>query len=265
MPRHPGSPPVTDEVVLKATDEYRSYSLRGTLPGCSLEIVVTRGGRSKRGYCRYPGAQFNEPRIVRHPLGNMLELGLPKLRRAYAQCEALIEENKSPRAYAHEVLYERQQQHARNITLATAIEQFFTVCMKNRWGKKARENWPGIKIKYLDPIAVSPLGALMLRKIDHTHVAVWLNAVCELSGVHDRLHSFFHGLFNYFTARQLYNQSNPASWDDDHPLYELLNKVAKRGKVEEMHVDDVPLIVADLLTEIAGGHPGFLSPVQGAI
>src|SRR5437870_3614241 len=93
----------------------------GALKGCALEIHVRNNGRSKYGYFRYNGTQFDEKRTERIPLGPY-ELGLPYLRRERAACERLIEQGKSPKRLRS---YEQERRRAANMTLRDGVAAFF--------------------------------------------------------------------------------------------------------------------------------------------
>jgi integrase len=257
-----------------ATDDNRIYNDGGALSGCALEIHVRNGGRSKRGNFRYNGLPFGENRTTRKPLGDWHELGLAGLRRKRAACEALIEEDKSPRQHAHEVDRDQKKKPTTNPTVAEAFEEHFAHCMEKRWGKKHRKNWTGsgrtdkpsgIKVLHLDPIIQSPEGHMLLRDIEWPHVLVWLERTRKKRGVNQKLHSFWHGMFERNIYRGIYTKPNPASWKHEHPLYEELSKLPPQGRFEELELDDLPLIVADLMKTIEGNtRQELFSPASAA-
>jgi integrase len=258
-----------DDTIKNATDNNRVYNDGGALPGCALEIHVRNDGRSKRGYLRYNGIPFKENRTTRQPLGDYFELGLPGLRRKRAAGEALIEQDKSPRQHAHELAQNRKKAtDAANPTLGEAIEEHFAHCMEKRWGKRARRNWAGTKpgrgtkALHLDPVIQSPEGRLPLQDITHMHVAIWLEGKARMQ---PKLHSFYHGMFERAIHRSTYTKPNPASWKHEHPLYEELEKAPPQGRFDELELDDLPLIVADLMKTIEGDiHQGLFSPASAA-
>ena len=266
-----------DETIKKATDKkLRVYNDGGALPGCALEIHVRNNGRSKRGNFRYPGAQFGESRTARHPLGDYHVLGLAGLRRKRAACEALIEQDppKSPRRYAHELAQERKKAtDASNPTLDAAIEEHFTYCMEKRWGEEHRKHWAGAKLdrskgcfaNHIAPIVKSH-GHMLLREIGWPHVLVWLEQTRKQRGTNEKVHSFLHLMFERYIHRGIYPKSNPASWKHEHPLYDELGKLPAKGRFEELELDDLPLIVADLMKIIEHRtNEDFFSPSSAAV
>jgi integrase len=253
-----------DATIANATDNDRVYNDGGDVKGCALEIHVRLDGRSKIGRFRYNGLPFGENRTSRVTIGSYAELGLRGLRRKRVAYEALIEKGKSPKRHSHEVKQEREKFHRSNISLREAIEEHFAHCREKRWGKYAAQTWGYQKPKYLDPISNSDMGSYPLRSIDHTHVFEWLEPTRKQRGIQQKLHSFFHGLFERNIARRRYEGPNPASWRHDHPLYELLTALPPQGRHPDMAVDDVPLVVADLMTEIESSRPGFLTPAEAA-
>lgn len=253
-----------DAAIRNATDNRKVHNDGGELPGCVLEIHIRNGGRTKRGYLRYNGTQFGEQRTARLPLGDYHQLGLKQLRRKRAACEALIEQGKNPKRHAHELNEERRKHQIGNITVAEAIEEFFALCKERRWGKRAGKSWDDMKPLHLAPIIASPAAARPLHTIDHTHVAEWLEPTRKKRGTNQKLHSFLHSMFEHYTARRIYNAPNPASWKESHPLNELLSPLPPQGRWSEMHLDNVPLIVASLMAEIEGDRPGFLTVAEAA-
>jgi integrase len=243
----------------------------GEVAGCALEIHVRNG--NARGVFRYPGAQFGEPRIARHPLGPYHSL--PLLWAERAACEKLIRENKSPKGHYGQ---QQEEQRAAARTVRQAMEEFFAHAGGTAekapalWkSPESRKNNNRFKRKHLDnaPIMDLPVGIIRPHHLNEMLEPHWGRKLGKdgekdkLGSVGVKLRSLFHSMFERETANEFYSRPNPASWKETAPLTQLLGPMVPSTPYPSADYKDIPRIIAHL-SQVRKLVPGYLTVEEAA-
>jgi integrase len=243
-----------------ATAPDGTYSEPGNIEGCALEIRVQKGGKSKRACFRYNGRLFNEPRTTRLKLGSY-DLGLYQLRRMRADCERLIEQGKSPRAYQKR---QEEQKLAASMTFRQAFEEYRKHATEVIWNSDTARDLAGIMKNHLYPL---PLMDMPIDVIRAAHLSDMIGEKWRtMNGIGAKLRSLIHSTLQFQIDKDdgIYRGPNPASWRRTSSLSRKLGKRAPDKRHAGINYEDVPKVMAYFSSPQDHWVPGYVTTMQAA-
>jgi integrase len=243
-----------------ATAKDGVHSEPGDIEGTALEIWKRNGGKSMRAYFRYRGAQFNERRTMRIPLGRY-DQGLRELRLKRASCEQLILEGKSPQRYQVQL---EDQRRAAGMTLRQAMDEFWAHAEKALWNSQTAEYNARVREKHLDGLRIMgmPLDSVRAVHINEDIGEKWRT----LSGIGPRMRSLIHSAIQYQIDKDdgVFRGPNPASWREKSSLSRKLGPQLPSRPCPGVHWEDVPKVFAYFCGPMDHWVPGYLTTMQAA-